>query len=151
MKARAIVLALAAPLLGCHEFYKALHRDSPAFDNRSAYPDGYFLYVWSETEAYAGVDIPLDGVLVTIHESAAEFEDACPDVYRLGCHTATNIDIRGSVGTNFTEVGTEVAHQLGHMRLMQEGGDGAHRHAEWWDEGGIVDQVHALLAGDAAK
>lgn len=141
----AILVALS--LCGCHEFYRALHQDTPAFDNRSAYPDGYFLYVWSETETYAGVDIPLKGVVVTIHESIAEYRDACPDIDRIGCHTGTSVDIYGAVGTSFLQVGTEVAHQLGHMRFMQEGGDGRHAHAEWWSEGGIVDQVHTLLEG----
>jgi hypothetical protein len=141
---RAGVIALA--LTGCYDVYKALHHDHPSFDNRSQYPDQFFLHVWAETEALAKTDVSLSGMSVVVHEDAGDFADACPDIEGLGCSDADNINIRGSVGTNAIDVGTEVAHQLGHTHFWKtEDGDGRHSHAEWFGNSGFVEQMRELL------
>jgi hypothetical protein len=143
---RLLVVMVCLATLGCADVYRVFTADPPAFDNRSQYPDQFFLRLWAEVEALAGVDISLEGVAVTIHEDAGDFEDACPDVEGLGCSDPARIEIMGGVGTNFVDVGTEVAHQLGHMHLS---GDGRHAHAEWFGEGGVVEQARALLVAGA--
>lgn len=147
---RYLAITFSLLTLHCHDVYKAfasLHEEPPSIINLSEYPDGLFYKVWSELETTAQVDISLDGMTATVHGDRARFEDACPDVEGLGCSDYDNLNVYGGVGTDFLDVGTETAHQLGHLYFYHThgGSDGRHAHADWWDDGGYVDLIHHLI------
>jgi hypothetical protein len=144
---RAGMVICALLLTGCRALLMTM-ANPPTFENHSAYPDQFFRQVWAETELLCGADISLDGIAVIVHEDAGAFYDACVDIEGLGCSDVDSINILGAVGTNAIDVGTEVAHQLGHVHL---GGDGRHSHVEWFGEGGVVEQLRAMIVSGGAR
>jgi hypothetical protein len=125
-----------------------------SFQNDSAFPDGLFQQALMATEIASETNIILKDVHIHIYEDEQAFDDACPDIDGLGCTDGrSQFSVLGSFGHNFPEVSYAVAHQLGHIHYytLFENMDGAHRHTEWFGEGGVVEKVYLYFFSEEAS